>query len=199
MGNREKLVDGALTCLLTKGFARTTARDVAAAAGVSLAAIGYHFGTTEALLSVALVRAMEQWGEELEHALASEEDQALSPQDRFTAIWRRVINSVGTNRPLWATQFEVLTQLERSPELREKFLGNAPEGAGGNAQEQAQFGLAALFDGIDPAAEPELARQVGAFYQVLLTGVVAQHLVDPEHAISGEDLLIAIRAVASRR
>jgi AcrR family transcriptional regulator len=194
MGNREKLVDGALTCLLTKGFARTTARDVAAAAGVSLAAIGYHFGTTEALLSVALVRAMEQWGEELEHALADEEDRALSPQERFTAIWRRVITSVGTNRPLWATQFEVLTQLERSPDLRERFFG----GGDTNAQEQAQFGLAALFDGIDPAAEPELARQVGAFYQVLLTGVVAQHLVDPDHAISGPDLLAAIRAVADR-
>lgn len=193
MGNREKLVDGALTCLLTKGFARTTARDVASEAGVSLAAIGYHFGTTEALLSVALVRAMEQWGEELERALADEEDQALSPQDRFTAIWRRVINSVGTNRPLWATQFELLTQLERSPELRERFLGGRD-----NAQEQAQFGLAALFDGIDPGTDPELARQVGAFYQVLLTGVVAQHLVDPEHAISGADLLVAIRAVASR-
>lgn len=193
MGNREKLVDGALACLLTKGFARTTARDVATAAGVSLAAIGYHFGTTEALLSVALVRAMDQWSEQLERALVDEEDQALSPQERFAAIWRRVIDSVDTNRPLWATQFEVLTQLERSPDLREKFFG-----AREDAQEQAQFGLAALFEGIDPTVEPELARQVGAFYQVLLTGAVAQHLVDPEHAISGPDLLTAIRTVAGR-
>ena len=58
MGNREQLLDGALACLYDKGYARTTARDIASAAGVSLAAIGYHFGTTEVLLNAALLRAM---------------------------------------------------------------------------------------------------------------------------------------------
>ena len=43
MGNREALLLGAKCCLLEKGLARTTARDIGGAAGVSLAAIGYHF------------------------------------------------------------------------------------------------------------------------------------------------------------
>ncbi|MGH4006514.1 MAG: TetR family transcriptional regulator, partial [Pseudonocardiaceae bacterium] len=44
MGNREDLLAGAKRCLYEKGYGRTTARDIAAAAGgVSLAAIGYHF------------------------------------------------------------------------------------------------------------------------------------------------------------
>ncbi|MEA2498051.1 MAG: hypothetical protein QOH26_456, partial [Actinomycetota bacterium] len=50
MGNREALLEGALEALLDKGYAATTARDIAARSRTSLAAIGYHFGSTEQLL-----------------------------------------------------------------------------------------------------------------------------------------------------
>ena len=43
MTNRDALLLAAKKCLLEKGLNRTTARDIASAAGVSLAAIGYHF------------------------------------------------------------------------------------------------------------------------------------------------------------
>src|SRR4051812_29360023 len=112
MGNREKLLDGALQCLLEKGYAATTARDIAGAAGVSLAAINYHFRTTEALLNEALQRALEQWGDEMERALRGAAD-VQNPAERFEAVWTNVIASVTANRSLWTTQFEVLTQLGR--------------------------------------------------------------------------------------
>lgn len=182
MGNREKLVDGALACLLEKGYAKTTARDIASAAGVSLAAIGYHFGTTEALLGVALVEAMGRWGEELERVLVHKRDQGLSLERRRAAIWQRVIDSVRANPALWAVQFELVTEIQRRPELGEQFR---------TAQTAAREGLAALFGGIDAAAEPERAQRVGAHYQALLTGVVAQHLVDPDHAARAADLATA--------
>ena len=51
MGNREALLEGAKHCLYEKGYARTTARDISTAAGTSLAAIGYHYRSTEALLN----------------------------------------------------------------------------------------------------------------------------------------------------
>ncbi|OHV36009.1 MULTISPECIES: TetR/AcrR family transcriptional regulator [Pseudofrankia] len=179
MGNREKLLDGALACLFEKGYARTTARDIASAAGVSLAAIGYHFGSTEALLSTALLQAVQRWSEEFEHALVDGDDAALPPEARRAAIWGRVIASAHANPALWAVQFELVTEIRRRPDLAEHFAG---------AQVAAREGLAALFDGIDPVAEPERARRVGAFYQALLTGVVAQHLMDPAHAPRAEDL-----------
>ena len=179
MGNREQLLDGALACLYDKGYARTTARDIASAAGVSLAAIGYHFGTTEALLNAALLRAMEEWAAELKRALVDERDRRLSPEKRRAAIWRRVIASVAANPPLWSVQFELVHEIQRRPELAEHFAG---------AQVAAREGLAELFEGIDPAKEPERAQRVGARYQALLTGVVAQHLVDPAHAVRPADL-----------
>src|SRR5258707_11219759 len=61
MGNREALLEAAKRCLIEKGYARTTARDIADAAGVSLAAIGYHYGSKESLLEQAFMAAMEEW------------------------------------------------------------------------------------------------------------------------------------------
>jgi AcrR family transcriptional regulator len=45
MTNREALLEAALASLQDKGYAETTAREVANRAGVSLGAIGYHYGT----------------------------------------------------------------------------------------------------------------------------------------------------------
>jgi AcrR family transcriptional regulator len=52
--NRDALLLAAKQCLLEKGYNRTTARDIASMAGVSLAAIGYHFSSKDALLTEAL-------------------------------------------------------------------------------------------------------------------------------------------------
>ena len=188
MGNKDKLLAGARICLYDKGFARTTARDVASAAGVSLAAIGYHFGTTEALLTAALIEALKEWGDELERALTDDGDDALDPEARFAATWDRVIASVATHRPLWSVQFEALTQLQRLPQLRELVVG---------AQQGAQLALVALFQGVDPDRDLTQARLLGSLYQVMLTGVIAQHLTDPSQAPSGRDLGQALRAMAT--
>jgi AcrR family transcriptional regulator len=53
-GNREKLLQGAVSCLRTKGYAATTARDLTAVSGANLASIGYHFGGKEELLNQAV-------------------------------------------------------------------------------------------------------------------------------------------------
>lgn len=182
MGNREKLLQGALECLYEKGYARTTARDIASAAGVSLAAIGYHFGTTEALLSEALFLAMQQWGEELERTLVHEGDKSLTPQRRRAAAWQRVIASVRANPALWRVQFELIIAIQTRPELGEHLVA---------AQTEGREGLALLFEGIDPTGEPQRAGRVGTFYQALLTGVVVQQLIDPANALSAADLSTA--------
>jgi AcrR family transcriptional regulator len=180
MGNKEKLLDGALACLLDKGYARTTARDVASAAGVSLAAIGYHFGTTDALLNAALDRALESWGAALEAALRDEGDAVLGPAARFEAVWTRIIASVEAEPALWKLQFEVVAQLAALPELHERWR---------HSLTQAQDGLAELFGG---------GPGTGALYQALLTGVVVQHLVAPGRGAGGAELAAAILEVAGR-
>ncbi len=65
VSHRQRLLEGAIECLKSEGYARTTARDIARAADANLASIGYHFGSKEALLNEALMRSFEIWTEEL--------------------------------------------------------------------------------------------------------------------------------------
>lgn len=185
MGNREDLVAGARDCLYDKGYARTTARDIAAAAGVSLAAIGYHFGTKDALLNVALREAIEQWGEDLGRVLAGGAEPGTDPADRFARTWTRVVESFADSARLWAVQFELLAQLERVPELRAAFA---------DSSRAARLALADLFG--TPTPDEAAALQVGAFYQALLAGLAAQWLADPTDLPTGADLLTAVRHIA---
>jgi AcrR family transcriptional regulator len=181
VGNREDLLVGAKRCLLEKGYARTTARDIATAAGVSLAAIGYHYGSKEALLNLALIEATGEWGQALEAMLAD-----IDPgEDRFEAVWTKVIESFTEHRRLWVASFEVLGQIEHVPQVREHLAAGL---------RQAFPGLGRLFH--DPEADERQATAVGAFYQALLTGVMAQLLIDPEHASTPASLSEALRAIA---
>ena len=74
VGHREDLLEGAIRCLYEKGYARTTARDIVAASGTNLGSIGYHYGSTEALLNAAMIDAIGDWGEEIGRALAVDSD-----------------------------------------------------------------------------------------------------------------------------
>lgn len=188
MGNREALLAGAKRCLYEKGYARTTARDIATASGVSLAAIGYHFGTKEALLNAAMIEAIEEFGEELGRALAAATESGAGPIERFEAAWTRVITSFATHRTLWAASFEIFAQIDRAPEVRAVMA---------DAFEQGRFGLAELFQEIDGTEDERSARAVGSFYQALMTGVLAQWLTDPEHAPSARDLTTALQTIGA--
>src|SRR5689334_24357699 len=113
MGNREDLLAGAKRCLLEKGYGRTTARDIASSAGVSLAAIGYHYGSKDALLTQAMMEAMGEWGDELGRVLAALGEET-DPRERFVAAWDKVVESFTEHRGLWAVQIEILAQMEHS-------------------------------------------------------------------------------------
>jgi AcrR family transcriptional regulator len=186
VGNREALLAGARQCLYERGYARTTARDIAAAAGVSLAAIGYHFGSKEALLNAAMMNATGEWAEQLERVLEAEVAADASPLDRFEAVWTRVIDSLASYRPLWAAQFEIMAQADAAPEIR-AFLGDAIE--------RGRLGLAALLQHIDPVADQDNARAVGGFYHAILSGLLVQWLTDPDRAPTGHELAKGMRLV----
>jgi AcrR family transcriptional regulator len=181
MGNRDALLAGARRCLFDKGYARTTARDITAASGVSLAAIGYHFGSKEALLNEALQQAIAEWGDELAGLIAASTD--------LESAWAAVLDSFATSGRLWAVQFELLAHLQHHPGLRKTFT---------EATRQARLGLAQLFDRVHPAPGETDPEKIGAFYQTLLAGLAAQWLGDPDSTPSSADLFAAMRAITAR-
>ncbi|MGP4014210.1 TetR/AcrR family transcriptional regulator [Streptomyces sp. 4N124] len=187
MGHREALLEGAKQCLTEKGYARTTARDIVAASGANLASIGYHYGSKEALLAEALIQANSEWGKALERSMAGNPDAAGQAHEQFEAIWIRVIELLSRHRRLWSANFEAFPQIEHSPEIREALAKGMQEARAGLGESL----LARLGEKNDERA----ARAVGSFFQALLTGVMAQWLIDPESAPTGQDLSRALLSV----
>ncbi|GAA4933123.1 AcrR family transcriptional regulator [Nonomuraea thailandensis] len=189
MGNREDLLAGAKRCLIEKGYSRTTARDIATASGVSLAGIGYHFRSKEALMNEALFEVMKEWGEELGATLSADVRPDATPLERFEAAWDRVVESFEKLRPLWVTQFELLGHIDHAaPELREQLT---------RAIGEARLGLAELFEGVTLGTDPERERLTGTLYQAMLTGFLSQWLLDPDSALSGREVAAALRMITS--
>jgi AcrR family transcriptional regulator len=189
MGNREDLLAGAKRCLIEKGYAATTARDIASASGVSLAAIGYHFGSKDALLNQAIYELIGEWGDEVQRALAEEGTPADDPVQRFEAIMERTIASFSTGRGLWVAQLELLSLVGHNEELR-AFLASV--------QGDAAAGLAELFLGIDPVQDPESARTAGSVLHAVFIGVMAKWFMAPKQALSARELAEGMRIVAER-
>ncbi|WP_129840953.1 TetR/AcrR family transcriptional regulator [Streptomyces sp. RFCAC02] len=188
MGNREDLLSGARRCLEEKGWARTTVRDITAAAGgVSMAAIGYHFGSREALLNAALIEAIDEWGTRLGRALASFGGTDSTPAERYEALWASIITSFREDRTLWLATLEALLQAEHSDDLRAYLAGG---------QAQGRRGLAALLlstpeDEIDDTD----ARTLGAAQMALFTGLMTQWLTDPDQAPEAPEVVRGLRAL----
>ncbi|MEU4622322.1 TetR/AcrR family transcriptional regulator [Actinoplanes sp. NPDC023801] len=186
MGHREELLRGAKKALLEKGWARTTARDVVALSGTNLGSIGYHYGSTEALMTAAMLSAVEEWGDALGRALAEpgDDDTGDDPMLRF---WRRVIRSIQTDRQLWLASIEAMLQAEHNPALREQMAGGMAAG---------RSGMAAMLTGLaEDQVDPETVASLGSVQMALMSGVLMQWLTDPASAPSAEQIVAGIRAL----
>lgn len=185
MSHREDLLDGAVECLRGKGYAKTTARDIVAASGTNLASIGYHYGSTQALLNAAVLRAMDEFGTEIGRAMAASAAGTLL--ERFERFWTLVLGSIKTDPNVWAATFDMVTVAQREPEVRAIVADGLEDGR--------QLWARTL---IGDNADADTLRGVGAFFQALLSGVLAQCLIDPERAPTAADLAHALAAIATR-
>ena len=175
MSHREDLLAGAVRCIREKGYARTTARDIVAASGTNLASIGYHYGSTEALLNAAVIEAMGEFGAEVGQVMAASLGQADSLLERFERFWTHAIDSFRTSPQVWLATFDVFSVAQRSEEVRAS-LADGFEG-GRVLWAQSLFGNVAETD-------PQLTRAIGSLQQALLSGVLVQWLIDPQRAPS---------------
>src|SRR5260370_22509946 len=100
MSHKEDLLAGAVACLREKGYAHTTARDIVAASGTNLASIGYHYGSTKALLNAAVLQALDEFGEQMAQAMGTGAGAGETTLERFERFSGAVIESFATNRPL---------------------------------------------------------------------------------------------------
>ncbi len=187
MGNRQALLEGAVRCLETRGYARTTARDLVRESKTNLGAIGYHFGSKEALLYEALTLCFRRWLERL--ATEAISLAGTSPADLGTAILAKAYEAIRSDRSVVVAFFEALCQAERSEELRHQLAGFYRELRVAIAEVIATLaGVSAT----DPAAESSASLVLA-----LIDGLSVQYLLDPGSQLSPSGLVDAAALVAS--
>ncbi|MER6531781.1 TetR family transcriptional regulator C-terminal domain-containing protein [Streptomyces sp. NPDC001508] len=187
MGHREQLMIGAKKCLQELGYARTTSRDLAAAAGAPLGSINYHYHSKDELLNAALLELLREWGDRTVARAAAEADAGAGVGQRLLALWAGVVEAQESDRPMLVASVEAYAQAERSAEVRDQI---------GKAYERSRPELAAALHGLGAEGEPEVVRAVGSVHMALIAGLSLQWLVDPERAPSAHEVAVGLRAIA---
>ncbi|MFJ4786937.1 TetR/AcrR family transcriptional regulator [Streptomyces sp. NPDC088794] len=187
MGHREDLLEGAKRCLLEKGFARTTARDIVKESGTNLASIGYHYGSKDALLAQAYLALVERTADGFEGADGGEPVGPPGSLERFRAVFSNIVSTMSGPGSMWRLGMEVMTMGDKMPEVRDQLT---------RAQREGGRGMVALMTSV-PEAEvsDETADSLGGFYMTLITGLIAQWTFDPKTAPDAERLTEGLRQV----
>ncbi|HEU0087080.1 MAG TPA: TetR/AcrR family transcriptional regulator [Pseudonocardiaceae bacterium] len=181
MGHREALLDGARRCLLERGYARTTARDLVAASGTNLASIGYHFGSKEALLNGAMQVCFDEYIAQIAQIVFA--DPGATPLQRVRASWAALISTFEQHRPLQAAFIEALAQAERVPPLRDQLA---------DCYERLRATVAAMVRASVGGLPDPVARQTASFLIAVYDGLAVQWLLDPRRAPTADELMAAL-------
>lgn len=187
-GNREKLLRGAIACLRNRGYANTTARDLAAASGANLASIGYHFGGKEALLNEAVAETARTWAQSIEAEVWSE--PADGPADHLRRTFAATIDRFDELEPFMRSFVEAFPPAVRSDELRETMAS-----AYADVRAAGEEMLARALADADPPIEPAHLRTLSSVLIALCDGLILQWLLDREAVPDGQAIIDAIGAL----
>lgn len=184
---RLKLLEGALRTVIEQGIAKTSARSIAATAGVNQALVFYHFGSVDELLAAACVHGAEQRVSRHRERLAALESltdllafaRAMHAEERaagHVALLGQLL-AAGQTSPalaaatsaglaLWIEELEaVLTRL-----LAATPLAAFADPAGLSRAAAASFVGIELYEGVDPegaARALDSLEQLAALAQAL--------------------------------
>ncbi|MEU1426613.1 helix-turn-helix domain-containing protein [Nocardia sp. NPDC005746] len=187
MGNREDLLEGARKAVLERGLAKVTARDIASAAGVSLAAIGYHFGSKDQLITEAITIGVgTQIGDGMEAAIR-DAGEGRTLWESLAATWNGFVDVVQRNRDGLLLSMENGLQIARDP-AQQIFMAEATE--------VAHRDIVAIVKSTHPDLSQDQAVAVGKLLFLVFQGLAIQMVIAPSaELLDGDSLTTAIEAI----
>ena len=189
VGNREKLLRAAVSCLREKGYANTTARDLVASSGTNLASIGYHFGGKEALMNQAVADATQAWMRSIEAEVWK--DATEHPAEHLGRLFAATLDRFEQLEPYLRSFVEAFPPALRSDDLRESMASAYEE-----VRTAAEALLERIFESADPPVAPEHRRALSSLLIALCDGLILQWLLDRDAISDGHAMLAALAAVA---
>ncbi|HYC05418.1 MAG TPA: TetR/AcrR family transcriptional regulator [Azospirillaceae bacterium] len=120
---KELILDAAERLFAARSYSSVSLRELTAAAGVNLAAVNYHFGSKDALLTAVFKRGAVALNRERARLLREAEERAGGTppvRDILEALIAPAVRwSVGTGRLALYNQFTAVARTEGPPEMRE--------------------------------------------------------------------------------
>ncbi len=188
MTARERLLEAAIRCLESTGYARTTTRDIVATAGSHLPAVNYYFGSKERLLEEAVVEALRRWAETT--MVVARAPAGGTPRERLFRSVDRFLATLEESRPYVVAAVEAFAQAERSDELRRRLA---------EAYDDFRLEVArtlAATDIEDGDARPE-SRHLASVLIALFDGLAVQWLLDDERVPSADEVTASLELMAA--
>jgi AcrR family transcriptional regulator len=147
MGNRERIIDAALSLFNDQGTGAVSTNHIARAAGISPGNLYYHFSNKE-----DIVRAL------FEHLFAAWDESFQLPDNRPLSLADLDALITANYRIIWKFRFayrEMAVLLRNDPELRERYLAVRQRGYEGFAAMIDAFAASGVLS--PPANQQELA------------------------------------------
>ena len=111
---RQALLQATRACVGRKGLAATTSRDITAEAGANLAAITYHFGSKDGLVSEALLEELRTWLTPTLEVLGGDGD----PSTRTMLAIQTLMTTFGQHRAAAPAYVQAVAQAPMLPSLQ---------------------------------------------------------------------------------
>ncbi|RCW46972.1 TetR family transcriptional regulator [Halopolyspora algeriensis] len=182
--NRDALLQAAIQCLQERGYANISARDLVEVSGTNLGAIGYHFGSKEALINEAITHNIREWIDALGALLRRHVGQGGG----LRAALEELITTVGQHESLVTAFFDALAQAGHSSELRRQLAAH---------YEQFRNDVAEAFRPVlDQVATSSDSQTLSTLLVAVADGLIIQRMLGPTHLPTSTQLLASLRTLS---
>jgi AcrR family transcriptional regulator len=161
-----------------RGYAGTSVREVASAAGANIAAVNYHFGSREKLLNQAVLEYFLEWGDRVGQM---DVDPDAEPLAQFASRARATMDGLAQAQPVFVVFLEALLQSRRSPELHEQLVEHYAA-----QRRRVVDAIAASTGGRE--LSPRFQEVVASYALAVVDGFQLQAMLDPGVVPTGEEL-----------
>lgn len=181
------LLEAAKQLVTERGYAGTSVRELAAAAGTNLGAVNYHFGSRENLLNEAMLEVFKEWAG---RSAEVDVDPEAEPLKQLAERSRPMVEGIAAAQPAFVMALEALLQSRRSPELHSRIVEHYAE-----LRRMAMQGMAETERGRE--LPPRFLEVVASYMIAVADGLQLQALLDPQAIPTADELAFFYESLAA--
>lgn len=186
--NKAALIEAAKQLIGERGYAGTSVRGLVAASGTNLAAVNYHYGSRDQLLTEAVLESFLEWTDRLGRAARA--DPEAGPVEQILASVRAMLGDFAETEPMFASFVEAVLQARRSPELRGQLAEHY-------AEQRRRVGELVIAGQGDLQIPVRMVEVIASLLIAVTDGLLLQSVLDPEAVPTGEELTLLARGVTA--